>query len=341
MAECPYVGYPTGWFAAAWSHEVAVGEVKAVHYFGEDLVVWRGESGRAVVMDAYCAHMGCHLGIGAAGHALEHGGVVEDTVQCPFHGWRWDAEGANVEIPYSTRVNRRQKMRVWPTREIYGIWILVWYDALGRPPLWEPQAIPELDQPDEYYLDHDDIGWNNWGVIRQPLVCSAENASDGAHLNFVHDANVADSCAVVRDDGPIWESEFFLTFRNARGDEIPGGRVNMEHWGMGFLIDRLYGVHEVIQIFTPTPTDGWNCELRGMAFTVRDEGKPHPEGLAKRIIQRQLHSADEDANIFRTMRYVRRPPFAPEEARSMMAIRRWFRQFYPLAREVAGGDPLD
>ena len=99
MADCPLVGYPTGWFVAAWSHEVPVGKVIPARYFGEDLVIWRGESGQAVVMDAYCPHMGCHLAIGAVGHALEHGGTVGDTIQCPFHGWRFDAQGLQRRNP--------------------------------------------------------------------------------------------------------------------------------------------------------------------------------------------------------------------------------------------------
>jgi phenylpropionate dioxygenase-like ring-hydroxylating dioxygenase large terminal subunit len=335
MADCPLVGYPTGWFVAAWSHEVPIGKVIPVHYFGEDLVVWRTESGQAVVMDANCVHMGCNLAMGAMGHRLEHGGVVGDTVQCPFHGWRFDTEGCNVEIPYSTRVNKAQKIRVWPTRETYDRWILVWYDALGRDPMWEPREIPELEQADKYYLAHDDIGWHNWGDIRQPLVCSAENAVDGAHLLFVHDADIAKSSNILEDDGPFWVCDFNVTFRNSHGDQVADGYIKMEHWGMGFMVHRLYGIHEVLQIFTPTPTEGWNCVLRGMAFAARDDGKPHPEGLAKRIILRQLHTANEDSPIFQNMRYVRRPPYAPEEAHNMLAMRRWFKQFYPLARDDA------
>ena len=38
---------PSGWFAVAHSHEIAVGEVQKVHYFGQDLVLWRAASGKA------------------------------------------------------------------------------------------------------------------------------------------------------------------------------------------------------------------------------------------------------------------------------------------------------
>jgi hypothetical protein len=30
--------YPTGWFVVAWSSNVALGDVKRLHYFGRELV---------------------------------------------------------------------------------------------------------------------------------------------------------------------------------------------------------------------------------------------------------------------------------------------------------------
>ena len=53
---------PFGWFAMCYSDELAVGQVKPLRYFGRDLVAWRGEDGQARVLDAYCAHLGAHMG---------------------------------------------------------------------------------------------------------------------------------------------------------------------------------------------------------------------------------------------------------------------------------------
>ena len=56
---------------------------------------------RAHVMDAFCPHLGAHLG---------HGGTVEGCeLVCPFHGWKFDAEGHNTDIPYSDRTNRKAR----------------------------------------------------------------------------------------------------------------------------------------------------------------------------------------------------------------------------------------
>jgi phenylpropionate dioxygenase-like ring-hydroxylating dioxygenase large terminal subunit len=333
MAECPLVGYPTGWFIAAFSHEVPVGKVLPVHYFGDDLVVWRGESGKAVVMDAHCPHMGCHLATGAVGHPLEHGGTVGDTIQCPFHGWRFDTDGLNVEIPYSKHLNK-VRARVWPTREIYGRWILVWHDMLGREPMWEPRPVPELEQPDKWFLGEGEVGYNVWEEARSPGPVGDENAVDAGHAFFVHGFEARNS-NILESEGAFWVSEFDTTFRNRKGEFVGEGHINMEHWGLGFKVHRIDGgARKTIQIFGGTPTHGWNGVLRGMAFVAREHGEQKPPPIVKVITTRQLHTADEDKGIFSRMRYVRKPPYAPEE-RNMRKMRRWIDSFYPVTREVA------
>ena len=55
---------PNGWFAVEWSRDLHEGDVKPIHYFGEDLVLFRTRSGEARILDAYCPHLGAHLGFG-------------------------------------------------------------------------------------------------------------------------------------------------------------------------------------------------------------------------------------------------------------------------------------
>ncbi len=56
------IGVPNGWYAVARSPELAVGEVKTIEYFDEELVLFRAENGIAGLLDAYCDHLGAHLG---------------------------------------------------------------------------------------------------------------------------------------------------------------------------------------------------------------------------------------------------------------------------------------
>ena len=56
--------YPIGWYFVAFSDEVEALSVSRVHYFGQELVLYRGESGAVHTTEAFCAHQGAHLGWG-------------------------------------------------------------------------------------------------------------------------------------------------------------------------------------------------------------------------------------------------------------------------------------
>ena len=62
---------PYGWYCVAYSDELSEAEVKPVHYFGEELVLYRTPQGQACLTEAYCPHLGAHLG---------YGGTVDDDL---------------------------------------------------------------------------------------------------------------------------------------------------------------------------------------------------------------------------------------------------------------------
>lgn len=65
---------PFGWYALEYSEDLQSGEVKPIQYFGRELVLFRTASGKASVLNAYCPHLGAHLG---------HGGVVKgESISC-------------------------------------------------------------------------------------------------------------------------------------------------------------------------------------------------------------------------------------------------------------------
>src|SRR5262249_47520032 len=103
----PFPAFPTGWFRVADARDLAVGSVRALHCLGQDLVLWRSADGAARVFDAHCPHLGAHLGVG--------GRMVDGALQCPFHGWRFDAGGACVGAP--GRRAPTAGLRAWAVRE--------------------------------------------------------------------------------------------------------------------------------------------------------------------------------------------------------------------------------
>ena len=129
---------PTGWFQVAWSDEIKTGDVRRMTYFNTEMIAWRAQSGQLTVMDAYCEHLGAHLGYG--GH------VDGEVIQCPFHGWQWNHEGRNVCIPYQDRPNRGRRIRTYPVVERNES-VYIWHDIERRDPFFDaPDIFASFDQ---------------------------------------------------------------------------------------------------------------------------------------------------------------------------------------------------
>ncbi len=162
---------PNGWFAVAWSKDIDGGEVKRIRYFDEELVLFRRRSGKAKVLNAYCPHLGAHLG--------EGGRVMDDTVRCPFHGWQFNGRGRCTHIPYSDRIPAEAKVRAWDVVERNHM-IFVWHHAEAKPPSWDVPIISQLDDPE-------------WSEPRRfelevpvHMQDMAENNLDPVHFKYIH-----------------------------------------------------------------------------------------------------------------------------------------------------------
>ena len=320
----PYATHPTGWFQVAWSEEIPVGGVRPLRYFGTDLVAYRGESGELTVLDAYCPHLGAHLGYG--------GCVAGDDITCPFHGWQWSAAGENTAIPYSATVNRRQRIRSWPVREVDGL-VVVWHDATGAPPAWEPPTIasfvPGFD-PADFWPVHPH-GAHTFPEVRAFPQFVAENIVDAAHFRFVHSARAVSTISEFETDAHC----FKVTHRF---DSNRSAELRIRTAGLGLMLGVFYAEGEVafLEIQATTPTGGDHSDLRGSVWARRDGGgaETAPSPATAKIIARQHTELGKDIPIWERLRYTERAPFTPEEARPYRALRKWATQFYPDA--VAG-----
>src|SRR5437764_674553 len=158
---------PFGWFQVAYPDDLAPGETTALTYWNRELVLWRDADGEFHLQDAYCPHLGAHLGIG--------GKVDGATLECPFHGWAFDGEGKCTNIPYSDRTNKRARIRTYPTIERNGF-VLSWYHPFDEPPKWEIPVIDEIGDPawSDYY--------KSTYIIRTIPQEMSENGVDPAHF---------------------------------------------------------------------------------------------------------------------------------------------------------------
>ncbi len=323
----PFPRYPNGWFQVAYSDELAVGAVLPLTYFGKELVLFRGDDGIAHVLDAYCPHLGAHLGYG--------GKVQGNCVACPFHSWKFDGSGECVEVPYAKRIPPRAKVHPWIARELSGL-ILVWHHAEGAPPAWEVEQAAEVGSP----------GWTaferrRWKV-RSHNQELAENAVDSAHFHYVH-GTVEIPTSQAEVDGHILRVMSQTKMRTPMGKVQ--GTVQSVSYGFGYAITRFTGIVNTLLVACTTPIDDDYVDVR-FAFSVQkltDRDATSTVGAAfMREIERQL---EQDIPIWENKVYVN-PPLLCEGDGPIGLFRRWCKQFYsePSARpavQIAEAAPLN
>ena len=222
------------WYVLGLSDEVREKPV-GVHALGQDFVLFRDKDGKAHCLADTCIHRG---------GSLCRGKVIDGSVECPYHGWRFDGAGDCVEIPSlepEAKIPKRARVDSYPTEERYG-WIWVFLGDLSaeeRPPL--PEFFPEHDMnTGEWRFNRGEMVFDcNW-------VRAIENGVDRTHAVWVHtdfgnpERKVPKPFEVI-DDGVSLYCKSSSKPINKRGiwrDEIPDDRGERDN---------------AVRIFVPAP----------------------------------------------------------------------------------------
>jgi phthalate 4,5-dioxygenase oxygenase subunit len=136
---------------------------------GQNFVVFRDTMGRVGVLDELCMHRGASLALGR----------VEDCgIRCIYHGWKFGADGAVLDIMNSPdeRLKQRLKAPAYPVREAGGI---VW-TYIGPREAEPPFPRYEfMDLPDENRVVMRVDTSANW-------VQALEGGLDSSHVSILH-----------------------------------------------------------------------------------------------------------------------------------------------------------
>ncbi|MBA3661053.1 MAG: Rieske (2Fe-2S) protein [Gammaproteobacteria bacterium] len=108
-----------GWYYFTASAQIKKNKVYTFNYFDTSFVCYRDSKNSINVFDAYCPHLGAHLGVG--------GKIVNDLLVCPFHGWKYNATGQCVEISYCKKIPKRAKLQSYPVQEMNSL-VFVYLD---------------------------------------------------------------------------------------------------------------------------------------------------------------------------------------------------------------------
>jgi phenylpropionate dioxygenase-like ring-hydroxylating dioxygenase large terminal subunit len=327
--KVPFTWLPTGWFMIGWAAEIPPGTVKALKYFGKDLVAYRTADGELHVLDAHCRHLGAHLG--------HQGRVNGDCVECPFHGWGWGPDGTNQYIPYEERPNLSKALKSWPVIEQHE-WTFLWHDPAGGPPQWPLPSVFDFaghlpGRPDDYYRAYPELSVKYAREPVHPQIVT-ENTVDSIHFKYVHGSTVNPRVLEWSADGPFYNTVIGWALPAVDGSERLPMKVNNRCCGIGgsFVVFEGNSQHR-LAIFA-TPVDD---ECSDMFYSIwwprgedgeEEESGVIPEALRERVAKEFLQAPSEDLEIWRHQEYVENPALAQQDARPYGGVRKWARQFY-------------
>ncbi len=314
----PFTSFPNGWFRVAYSHELPPGEVRPIHYFGQDLVLFRTESGTPHILDAHCPHLGAHLGYG--------GCVQGETIQCPFHGWRFNEQGKCVDVPYTNKIPAKAQTKAWCVQEINGL-ILVYYHAQGHSPTWELPQIPELTSQE----------WTNFKQVGQWQISSHlqdlhENVVDIAHFPTVHSDHSAKSQG-SDVDGPFWKQRLYSgqAFQAAILNFKIETQYEIALYGLGYSLQRYcisgIGRLQFILLFLMTPVNEKYVDIHLLISVKKILNKAISLALISPVLKVLKQEMEKDITILENKLY-RTYPLLCDGDGEIMRYRHWASQFY-------------
>jgi phenylpropionate dioxygenase-like ring-hydroxylating dioxygenase large terminal subunit len=128
------------WYFAALGSALKPGRLQRYEMLGQPILLGRNRAGQVFALRDICPHRAAPL---SAGKLIAEPGGVE-SVQCPYHGWRFAAtDGACLSVPSllaDQDVNvERIKVRAYPVKESQGlVFIYMAADTRSAPPPIEP-----------------------------------------------------------------------------------------------------------------------------------------------------------------------------------------------------------
>jgi phenylpropionate dioxygenase-like ring-hydroxylating dioxygenase large terminal subunit len=181
------------WYVAANDHEVGR-HLHATRILGEDIVLYRTLDGRISALEDACPHRKLPLSMGR---------LLDDTVECGYHGLVFDCSGSCVRAPGLAHAPARAVVHSYPSVERYGL-VWVW---MGETEKADPSTIMQVEH------------WGDpaWGVNRGDAMtvrCNyqylTDNLLDPSHVSWVHQTSFGNAAMIgeplhtqVNEDGVV------------------------------------------------------------------------------------------------------------------------------------------
>lgn len=317
---------PMGWYAVAYSKDLAAGEAQPLRYFDQDLVLFRTESGQPHLLDAYCPHLGAHLG---------HGGkVIGEKIACPFHGWQMSGDGAVAEVPYAKQMPPRAAqgacLHSFPMQERNRM-VWAWYHPERAAPSFDIEDVPELNDPD--WSEPSNYEWE----INTCLQETGENAVDIAHFVYVHGAADMPQAKVTLDGaqrttdmistGPVINEDGSMDLE--KSEDI---HLITKNFGPGMAFQSFARAFKTVMVATMLPISRGRIKLRFMFTQPRQISEQH-KMLSDALVEEIVRQVGHDIPIWEH-KIFRDDPILCDGDGPIAKYRKWFSQFYATGSET-------
>lgn len=159
------------WYVAAFADELRDDAPLARLLLGERIVLFADAAGKPIALSDRCPHRFAQL----------HGGtVVDGTIQCPYHGLRFDRSGRCVHSPHHEgAIPDRARVRSYSVHASHGL-VWIW---MGDPTACDFGTIPDLSS-----IDLTEPRAVNRGYMHTPAHYElvTDNLLDLSHADYIH-----------------------------------------------------------------------------------------------------------------------------------------------------------
>ncbi len=240
------------WYVAAWSHEVIGAPVRRM-ICELPIVLFRRMDGTAVALADRCAHRGFPLSAGR---------VIDDTIECGYHGFQFGCDGVCTKVPAQERIPRGARVAAYPVVERDG-WIWIWTG--------DPDLADEGGVPDTHWMS--DPAWAcNYHSVE--FACRAElihdNLLDLTHESFIHTTTVGDD--YIYEHGITVEVDGDVTTVDRLMPDVEAPPLYADTMGIDGLWDR----YHTTVLYPP----GYLLLHSG----ITGQGKPREEGFSIKVL---------------------------------------------------------
>ncbi|QLL08468.1 Rieske 2Fe-2S domain-containing protein [Mycobacterium vicinigordonae] len=311
-AKKSITAHPNSWYAVARSKDIPSGSRRVIHVLSREILLFRTNTGSLSAFDPFCPHLGAHIG--------KSGRVVDDTLQCGFHGWKFRADGSCAEIPYARRIPPKARLTSYPVYESHGL-VFLYYHADRT----APSGVPSLPQLDAINPAISTWKTRRWHLrrLRSQLIDVNENVADPVHFQYVHGGQAVTRCELLDDEETFHTRvDFGLSFLGFNLTTV----VDTILYEPGIFVNHTtYPSGQVLVVGGTTPIDEEHCQTLVKVLVPRSKSL-HAFALSSIAAWRVGRAIGEDTEMFFS-KVFRDHPLLCEEDRALARYRHWHSRY--------------